>query len=55
LPVATSQNPFFDLIGTPSTAKRHFVYEAGHIPPRNLRIKETLDWLDKYLGRVRTR
>jgi len=25
---------------------------SGHIPPRNELIKETLEWLDRYLGPV---
>jgi len=28
------------------------VYETDHIPPRNEFIKETLAWLDRYLGPV---
>jgi DNA primase len=30
--------------------KRTAVFDAGHIVPRNEMIKETLDWLDRYLG-----
>jgi hypothetical protein len=26
--------------------------ESGHVPPRNLVVKESLDWLDRYLGPV---
>lgn len=35
--------------------EKHFVFEAGHIPPRIIRIRGTLDWLDKYLGSVKAR
>lgn len=32
--------------------KRLILYETDHIPPRAEYIKETLAWLDKYLGPV---
>jgi hypothetical protein len=28
------------------------VFDAGHIVPRNAMMRETLDWLDRYLGPV---
>ena len=50
------QKPLFRLLGTPEKDKRHFVFEGGHIAPRiEPIIKEILDWLDRYLGPVRTR
>ena len=42
--------PMFDLLGTPSEHKQLKLYDTDHIPPRNEYIKETLAWLDKYLG-----
>ena len=51
-PLETSQNPLFRLLGTPPDRKRHVVYEAGHLMPRTLTITETLDWFDRYLGKV---
>jgi dienelactone hydrolase/tRNA A-37 threonylcarbamoyl transferase component Bud32 len=45
--------PMFDLLGTPAAHKKMLVYDTDHIPPRNEYIKETLAWLDKYLGPVR--
>ena len=52
-PLDTSQRPLFTLLGTPSEHKRHVVFEnAGHVPPRIEVIRETLDWLDRYLGPV---
>jgi predicted Ser/Thr protein kinase len=45
--------PMFDLLGTPAGHKRLIVYDTDHIPPRNEYIKETLAWLDKYLGPVK--
>jgi cephalosporin-C deacetylase-like acetyl esterase len=52
-PVETSQEPMFRLLGTPKEHKRRVVYETGHNIPRNELIKETLDWLDRYLRPVR--
>ena len=40
----------FDLLGTPNDEKELRLYETDHIPPRNELIKETLAWLDRYLG-----
>jgi dipeptidyl aminopeptidase/acylaminoacyl peptidase len=45
--------PMYDLLGTPPEDKRLILYETDHIPPRNEYIKETLAWLDKYLGPVK--
>jgi len=45
--------PTIDLLGTPQEHKRLIFYETDHIPPRVEYIKETLAWLDKYLGPVR--
>lgn len=51
-PVETSQKPMFDLLGTPAKDKRYMLYERGHNVPRTELIKETLTWLDRYLGPV---
>jgi len=52
-PPETSQAPLFKLLGTPAEHKRHVVFEgAGHVPPRIEVIRETLAWLDRYLGPV---
>lgn len=53
LPPALSQQPLYDLLGTPEKDKKYLLYETDHIPPRVEYIKETLAWLDKYLGPVR--
>jgi eukaryotic-like serine/threonine-protein kinase len=53
LPLETSQVPMFRLLGTPPQDKRHIVFDSGHVPPKNSIIKETLDWLDHYLGPVK--
>ena len=52
LSVDQLQVPLFRLLGSPAADKRHFVVESGHVPPRNLVVKESLDWLDRYLGPV---
>jgi hypothetical protein len=43
----------YRFLGTPKEHKRRVVYDTGHDIPRNEEIKETLDWLDRYLGPVR--
>jgi len=45
--------PMYDLLGTPAPDKQLKFYETDHLPPRNELIKETLAWLDRYLGPVR--
>jgi serine/threonine protein kinase/dienelactone hydrolase len=52
-PYETSIKPLFDLLGTPDEHKELKLYETDHIPPRNEFIKETLAWLDRYLGPVK--
>ena len=52
-PLETSQEPFFELLGTLPEHKKMLVYDRGHSVPRTELIKETLDWLDRYLGPVR--
>jgi dienelactone hydrolase/predicted Ser/Thr protein kinase len=52
-PVESSQNPLFRLLGTPEKDKKHVIYETGHAVPRKDFIRESLDWLDKYLGPVK--
>jgi len=52
-PVETSQLPLFRALGAPPRDKRHVVAEGGHAPPQDLLVKETADWLDRYLGPVR--
>jgi dienelactone hydrolase/tRNA A-37 threonylcarbamoyl transferase component Bud32 len=52
-PYETSSKPLFDLLGTPEEDKLQRVYETDHFVPQNEMIKETLAWLDKYLGPVR--
>src|SRR6185295_12439415 len=49
-PVETSQRPMFRLLGTPAERKRQVISQGGHFVPRMQLVKETLDWLDRYLG-----
>jgi pimeloyl-ACP methyl ester carboxylesterase len=52
-PYETSQVPLFELLGLPPEDKRHRHFESGHMPvERSEIIRESLDWLDRYLGRV---
>jgi dienelactone hydrolase len=53
-PVETGQLPVFRRLGTPEKDKKHVVYDAGHGGlPHAEEVRETLDWLDKYLGPVK--
>lgn len=52
-PLEQSQRPLYRLLGTPDKDKRSVVYDSGHAPPRKEFIRETLEWLDKYLGPVK--
>jgi pimeloyl-ACP methyl ester carboxylesterase len=52
LPVETMQKPMHRLLGTPLKDKLHLLYDTGHFVPRTELIKETLNWLDRYLGPV---
>jgi dienelactone hydrolase len=53
-PMVPSENSdrYFALLGTSAAHKRHVIAIGGHFVPRDLLIRETLDWLDRYLGRV---
>jgi len=52
-PMETSQRPMFRLLGTREQDKRYALFDSGHVPPRNDVIRETLNWLDNYLGPVK--
>jgi serine/threonine protein kinase/formylglycine-generating enzyme required for sulfatase activity/dienelactone hydrolase len=51
-PRETSQEPFYRFLGTPKEHKRRVVLDGGHSVPRHHLIRESLDWLDRYLGPV---
>jgi dienelactone hydrolase len=52
-PAETSQKPMFELLGTPTADKKRLVFPGGHSVPRTEMIKESLGWLDRYLGPVK--
>jgi len=54
-PLEASQQPLFRLLGSPSGDKRHVLFESGHVPPWPDVVRETLNWLDRYLGPVQIR
>ncbi len=52
-PFDTTVKPMFDLLGTPAENKRLKVYDTDHFIPQNEYVKESLAWLDRYLGPVK--
>ncbi len=52
-PVERSILPMFRLLGTPEKDKKLVLYDSGHMPPRTGYIRESLAWLDRYLGPVK--
>lgn len=52
-PFETAQLTMYDLLGTRDEDKEHIFYDTDHSLPRNAFIKETLSWLDRYLGPVK--
>jgi cephalosporin-C deacetylase-like acetyl esterase len=52
-PVESSQKPMFRLLGTPDADKRHVLYPGGHVFPFARIMKDSLDFLDRYLGTPR--
>lgn len=50
----TSQLPFFELLGTPETHKDTIFFDRGHQVPKVALMRESLTWLDRYLGPVDT-
>ena len=49
-PVESSQKPMFERLGTPAQDKRRVLFGGGHIFPFARIQKDTLEWLDTYLG-----
>ena len=52
-PLDTCQEPLFHALGTPTQDKSHVLYDTGHAPPLLPMMKDTLNWLEHYLGPVR--
>jgi hypothetical protein len=56
LPIDLAQKPMYEDLATPAEHKKLVIVSGGHIPfDQSLVIRETLDWLDRYLGVVETR
>ena len=53
-PFETSQRPLYSLLGTPDKHKKHVIFDSGHVAPWPDVVRETLAWLDLYLGPVTT-
>jgi serine/threonine protein kinase/dienelactone hydrolase len=51
-PAEVSQVPMFEMLGTPPEHKRRITYLRGHTVPKTDLIRESLAWLDRYLGAV---
>jgi serine/threonine protein kinase len=52
-PLKETISPLLQFLGTPEQHKRLILYESGHyIPYRHKLIKDSLDWLDRYLGPI---
>jgi dienelactone hydrolase len=54
-PYETLQKPLFRWLGVAEPDKRHVLFETGHLPPVQDLMRETLSWLDQYLGPVTVR
>jgi eukaryotic-like serine/threonine-protein kinase len=52
-PLVTCQQPFFKALGSPAQDKKQILYEGGHLPGQLPLMKDTLNWLDHYLGPVK--
>jgi dienelactone hydrolase len=52
-PYETNARIMFERLGTPRDQKEQKIYNSDHYVPRSELIKETLRWLDRYLGPVR--
>jgi hypothetical protein len=51
--IEPSQRQLFRVLGTPSEHKRHVHFDVDHVVRGEDMAKETLAWLDRYLGPVR--
>jgi eukaryotic-like serine/threonine-protein kinase len=52
-PFDQSVKPMFDMLGTAKESKRLVIWETDHRLDANEYMKETLAWLDRYLGPVK--
>ena len=51
-PLESGARPMFEMLGTAGEHKALRVYDSDHLIPRSEFIRESLAWLDKYLGPV---
>jgi len=49
-PLETAQKPFFQLLGTDQKDKKHLIFETTHNVPNTDLNRESVEWLDIYLG-----
>jgi cephalosporin-C deacetylase-like acetyl esterase len=52
-PLELDVRPMFEMLGTPAQHKRLVVYPTDHFIPPDEFLRESLAWLDRYLGPVR--
>ena len=52
-PLETQSRPLYELLGTDEDEKDHYIAPGGHFVPQNDLIRESLRWLDTYVGPVR--
>jgi len=52
-PLETCQGPLLRALGSAPQDKRQVLFNTGHAPPLLPMMKETLNWLDNYLGPVK--
>ncbi len=52
VPWETDGKPLYDRLGTPAPDKVLKMYDTDHFIPRTELMRESLAWLDKYLGPV---
>jgi len=52
-PLETAVRPALKLLGTPDKDKKLMIYDTDHYVPKQELSKESLAWLDRYLGPVR--
>lgn len=52
-PIETVIRPMFEAFGARDSEKHLALFPGGHVPPKNDVVRESLDWLDRFLGKVR--
>jgi eukaryotic-like serine/threonine-protein kinase len=49
-PRETDQLPLYEFLGTPAERKEWYEVPAAHGVPKDVVVRQTLDWFDRYLG-----